>query len=58
MGVPVRGYFVWSLMDNLEWSLGTAKRFGLIRVDYASQSRTIKASGHWYRSIIQNNAVD
>ena len=58
MGVPVRGYFVWSLMDNFEWALGTSKRFGLIRVDYPSQRRSIKASGSWYRGIIQNNAVD
>ncbi len=58
MGVPVRGYFAWSLMDNFEWAFGTSKRFGLIHVDYATQRRTIKASGHWYRSIIQHNAID
>ena len=57
LGVPVRGYFVWSLMDNFEWAFGTSKRFGLIRVDYSSQQRTIKASGHWYRGIIQAQRV-
>jgi beta-glucosidase len=58
LGVPVNGYFAWSLMDTFEWALGTSKRFGLIRVDYPSQQRTIKASGHWYRGVVQKNAVD
>jgi beta-glucosidase len=47
-GVDLRGYLVWSLMDNLEWSYGFSKRFGLIRCDFESQQRTIKASGQWY----------
>lgn len=47
-GVDVRGYFAWSLLDNLEWSAGFSKRFGLVRCDHATQRRTIKASGHWY----------
>jgi beta-galactosidase len=47
-GVDLRGYFVWSLIDNLEWSAGYDKRFGLIRCAPETQVRTIKASGHWY----------
>ena len=50
-GVPLRGYFVWSLLDNFEWHLGFAKRFGLVRVDYESKRRTVKSSGRFYRSI-------
>jgi beta-glucosidase len=52
-GADVRGYFVWSLMDNFEWSYGYNKRFGLIRVDYESQRRTLKHSAHWYRDTIR-----
>jgi hypothetical protein len=52
MGVDVRGYFYWSLLDNFEWDSGYAKRFGLFRVDYATQARTPKASAHWYRAFI------
>ncbi|MGA7269939.1 MAG: GH1 family beta-glucosidase [Acidimicrobiia bacterium] len=48
-GVDVRGYFAWSLLDNFEWAEGYSKRFGLVRVDYETQERTIKDSGHWYR---------
>ncbi|MCA9243068.1 MAG: beta-glucosidase [Phycisphaerales bacterium] len=56
-GVDVRGYYVWSLMDNLEWSEGLSKRFGIIRCDPQSQERTIKASGHWYREVINGNGA-
>ncbi|HEV2782340.1 MAG TPA: GH1 family beta-glucosidase [Actinophytocola sp.] len=52
-GADVRGYFVWSLLDNFEWSYGYAKRFGLIRVDYETQRRTLKHSAHWYRDTIR-----
>jgi beta-glucosidase len=51
-GVPLRGYFVWSLLDNWEWAEGYSKRFGLIYVDYTTQARTIKDSGHWYSRFI------
>ena len=47
-GVRLDGYLVWSLIDNLEWSQGFSKRFGLIRCDHATQQRTIKASGKWF----------
>ncbi len=46
-GLPLRGYFIWSLMDNFEWGWGLSRRFGLFYVDYATQERTIKASGRW-----------
>jgi beta-glucosidase len=52
-GVDVRGYFAWSLLDNFEWSLGYAKRFGLIHVNFATQERTLKASAHLYREVIR-----
>ena len=56
-GVPVRGYFLWSLMDNFEWSDGFEKRFGLYRVDFRTQQRTPKLSASFYREVIQRNAV-
>jgi beta-glucosidase len=51
-GVPLDGYFVWSLLDNFEWALGYWKRFGLIYVDYPTLERLPKASFEWYRSFI------
>ena len=56
-GVPVRGYFVWSLMDNFEWSDGYEKRFGLYHVDFKTQRRTPKLSASFYREVIKKNAV-
>lgn len=51
-GADVRGYFVWSLLDNFEWSFGYAKRFGIVHVDYATQARTLKDSALWYGEVI------
>lgn len=54
-GADVRGYFAWSLMDNLEWPLGFAKTFGLIHVDRSTLNRTVKDSGLWYAKTIARN---
>ncbi|MYV41020.1 beta-glucosidase [Streptomyces sp. SID1328] len=54
-GAPLAGYFAWSLMDNFEWAYGYDKRFGLFHVDYATQARTIKASGRRYAEIIDTH---
>ena len=51
-GVDVRGYFVWSLLDNFEWAYGYGKRFGIVHVGYATQRRTLKDSAHRYRDVI------
>lgn len=56
-GVDVRGYFYWSLMDNYEWAWGYAKRFGIVRVDYDTQVRTLKDSALEYRRIITDRAI-
>jgi beta-glucosidase len=56
-GVPVAGYFVWSLMDNFEWAFGYTKRFGLMYVDYPTQQRLLKDSGRWYQQFLHGNAV-
>lgn len=56
-GVPLRGYFVWSLLDNFEWGHGYSKRFGLIYVDYATQRRVLKSSAKWYGRVIAANGV-
>ncbi|HVU65704.1 MAG TPA: GH1 family beta-glucosidase [Ktedonobacteraceae bacterium] len=53
-GVPVKGYFVWSLMDNFEWAYGYSKRFGIIYVDYPTQRRILKDSAHWYANLIRH----
>ncbi|MGY5000117.1 GH1 family beta-glucosidase [Streptomyces griseus] len=52
-GADVRGYFAWSLMDNFEWAYGYDKRFGIVRVDYETQLRTLKDSAKWYRDTIR-----
>jgi beta-glucosidase len=57
-GVPLAGYFVWSLMDNFEWAHGYEKRFGLYWVDYETQKRVPKDSSLWYYAVITANAVD
>jgi len=57
-GVDLRGYFVWSLMDNFEWAEGYAKRFGIVHVDYATQSRLPKDSARWYSEVIRRNGLE
>jgi len=52
-GVPVKGYFAWSLVDNFEWAEGYGRRFGLVHIDYDTQQRTLKDSGKWYRSFLR-----
>jgi beta-glucosidase len=54
-GVPLAGYFVWSLMDNFEWSHGYSQRFGIIYVDYQTQKRYLKDSAKWYKGVIKKN---
>jgi beta-glucosidase len=56
-GVNVKGYYAWSLLDNLEWSLGFSKRFGLCHVDFATQQRTPKASAKFYTQVIESNGA-
>jgi len=56
-GVPMAGYFLWSLLDNFEWSSGFSRRFGITYVDYKTQKRTPKLSSDYYRSVIAKNAV-
>ncbi len=57
-GVPLNGYFVWSLMDNFEWAYGYRMRFGMVYIDYTSLSRTVKESGHWYSQVMRDNGLD
>ena len=56
-GVDVRGYYLWSLLDNFEWAYGYSKRFGIVRVDFDSQKRTVKDSGRFYSRVVQANAL-
>ncbi|WP_019149028.1 GH1 family beta-glucosidase [Timonella senegalensis] len=56
-GVPLYGYFAWSLLDNYEWGWGYHKRFGIVRVNYETQERIVKASGEWYSQIAKTNVV-
>ncbi len=56
-GVDVRGYFVWSLLDNVEWASGTSQRFGIVHVDFATQQRTPKSSALFYRDVIRTNGA-
>ncbi|MDA3957248.1 GH1 family beta-glucosidase [Oceanispirochaeta sp.] len=56
-GANLKGYYLWSLMDNFEWAFGYSKRFGMIRVDYDTQKRTIKESGKYYSRVMAENRV-
>jgi beta-glucosidase len=55
-GADVRGYFVWSLLDNFEWGSGYSQRFGITYIDYPTQRRIPKASFHWYQGLIKASA--
>jgi beta-glucosidase len=57
-GVNLRGYMVWSLLDNFEWALGYSKRFGIVFVDYGTQSRIPKMSASWYKGVIERNGLE
>ncbi|WP_326549607.1 GH1 family beta-glucosidase [Micromonospora sp. NBC_01813] len=57
-GVDLRGYLVWSLLDNFEWAYGYDKRFGIVYVDYLTQRRVPKASARWYQEVIRRNGID
>jgi beta-glucosidase len=57
-GVNLKGYEVWSLLDNFEWTAGYSKRFGIVYVDYPTQRRIPKRSALWYRDVIRQNGVD
>ena len=53
--IPVKGYFLWSLMDNFEWEQGYEERFGIVHVDFKTQKRILKDSGKWYKECIKSN---
>lgn len=57
-GVPLRGYFHWTVMDNFEWAYGYRMRFGLVYVDFETQKRVVKNSGRWYAQVIRQNGFD
>lgn len=57
-GVDLRGYYVWSLLDNFEWANGYGPRFGIVRVDYSTLARIPKRSAHWYGEIIARNGIE
>jgi beta-glucosidase len=56
-GIDVRGYYLWSLLDNFEWAWGYSKRFGIVHVDFATQRRIVKDSGRFYARIVRANAL-
>lgn len=57
-GVPVKGYFHWSFMDNFEWAWGYSQRFGLVYVDYKTQKRIVKDSGWWFARVMEENGLE
>jgi beta-glucosidase len=58
VGVPIKGYFHWTLMDNFEWAFGYRMRFGLVYVDFETQKRIIKDSGKWYSDLVKRNCLE
>ena len=56
-GIPLRGYFCWSLLDNYEWAWGYTRRFGLVFVDYPTQRRIPKTSARWYADVIRRHTL-
>ena len=56
-GIPVNGYFWWSLLDNFEWTRGYAERFGMVYVDFETLERTPKLSAEFYRNVITENTI-
>jgi beta-glucosidase len=54
-GVPLKGYYLWSFLDNFEWSFGFTKRFGMVYLDYKTQQRIPKDSAFWYQEVIAHN---
>lgn len=57
-GANLSGYYVWSLLDNFEWAHGYTPRFGIVRVDYATQARVPKQSARWYADVIAHNRIN
>ena len=57
-GIDVRGYFLWTFLDNFEWDCGYRERFGIVYVDYATQKRIVKDSGYWYQRIMESNGKE
>jgi beta-glucosidase len=57
-GIPLAGYFVWSLFDNFEWSFGYSLRFGIVWVDFATQQRLLKDGARWYAGVIARNGLE
>jgi beta-glucosidase len=56
-GIPIKGYFLWSLLDNFEWAEGYSRRFGIVYVDFSTQKRTPKMSANFYQKVIRDNCV-
>ena len=57
-GINLGGYFIWSFMDNFEWSYGCSMRFGIVYTDFKTQKRILKDSAIWYKSVIKENEVN
>ena len=57
-GADVRGYFLWTFLDNFEWDKGYNERFGIVYVDFATQKRIVKDSAYWYQKVIESNGKE